>query len=307
MMFYGLCAALCLAVLFLVATLTAGPCLAAARVLRHRLDSARPRTVASAFFAIHILPLLLACLVTFGFTLPAFLKLEPRSTAEVMSLKLIILACAGALSIAVLAARVMRALWATSRAERQWRGFSQEMHVNGVPATVYCVKENFPFVAVTGLLRPRVFVGRAIADLLSAAELRAALAHEMAHARSFDNMKQLFLKSVRLPGFGARVGSSIWANASEAAADEEAMDGGTSPLDLSSALVKMGRLNRRPLCQPQVLASQFLPYATSSSLPMRIARLERWLEARTVHRGRGARAGLEAARREEKLTDGWDL
>jgi hypothetical protein len=102
----------------------------------------------------------------------------------------------------------------------------------------------------------------------------------MAHVKSFDNLKQLVLKSTRLPGplDSLLAGPLTWMSASEAAADEDAVTGGASALDLSSALVKMGRISRQPISGGEVLASQFLPYAVASSLPMRIARLERWLE-----------------------------
>jgi len=130
------------------------------------------------------------------------------------------------------------------------------------------------------LLRPRVYLGRPVVELLSPAEMQAALAHEMAHVRSFDNLKQLLLKSLRWPGaFETLIGSiSTWVHASEAAADEEAVAAGAMALDLSSALVKMGRIARGNIPTPQILASQFTPYAAASSLPARIARLERLLE-----------------------------
>ena len=280
MMFYLLCAALCLSVLFLVTAGASMLTIVGVRGARPWLRMAKPRTAANVLFAAQISPIFFGCVVAFAFALPAFLKLEPRATLEGMSTKLASLALAGALVVVTLAARVARSLWATAQVERQWRKRSQAVPIEGLHSPIYRVEGTFPFLAVTGLLRPKVFVGRAIADFLSPGELRAALAHEMAHVKSFDNLKQLALKSTRLPGSldSLLADPSTWVHASEAAADEDAVAGGASTLDLSSALVKMARVSRQPIAGGEVLASQFLPYAAASSLPVRIARLERWLE-----------------------------
>ena len=280
MMFYLLCAALCLSVLFVVTAGATALCLLVARSLSLRFENLKPRTAANWLFAIRLLPVFTACVVAFGFVLPAFLKLEPRSTAEGMSLKLATLALAGATLIVTVAMRIARSLQATAQVEGDWRKRSHELHMTGFSSPLYCVEGAFPFLAVTGLLRPRVYLGRPVVELLSLAEMQAALAHEMAHVRSFDNLKQLLLKSLRWPGaFDSLIaGFSTWVHASEAAADEEAVAAGAMALDLSSALVKMGRIARGNIPTPQILASQFTPYAAASSLPARIARLERLLE-----------------------------
>lgn len=280
MMFYVLSAALCLSVLFVVTAGASAICMVAARSLSHRFENIKPRTAANLLFAIRMLPFLAAWVVAFGFVLPAFLKLEPRSTAEGMSLKLASLALAGAALIVSLMMRIARSLQATAQVERDWRRHSHELQTAGFRAPLYCVEGAFPFLAVTGLLRPRVYVGRSVVELLSPVEMQAALAHEMAHVRSFDNLKQLLLKSLRWPGaLDNLIGSiSTWVHASEAAADEEAVAAGAVALDLSSALVKMGRIARGYIPGPRILASQFTPYAAASSLPARIARLERLLE-----------------------------
>jgi len=279
-MFYLLCAALCLSVLFLATVGGSMLTIVAVRGTRHWLRLAKPRTAANVFFAARMSPVIFACIVAVAFALPAFLKLEPRATVEGMTMKLASLALAGALLVVTLAARAARSLLATAQIERQWRRRSHQVQVEGFHSPIYSVEGTFPFLAVTGLFRPKIFVGRAIADLLSPAELRAALAHEMAHVQSFDNLKQLALKSTRLPGSldSLLAGPSTWVHASEAAADEDAVAAGASALDLSAALVKMGRISRQPISGREVLASQFLPYAVASSLPVRIARLERWLE-----------------------------
>lgn len=280
MMFYALCAALCLSALFVVTAGTSALSLVAARFLSGSIERIKPRTAANLLFTIRILPFLTACVVAFGFVLPAFLRLEPHSTAERMNFKLVALALGGTLLIVTLVLRMAQALRATVRVERDWRRHSQKLEMAKCRAPIYCVEGAFPFLAVTGLLRPKVYVGRSVVELLTPSEMQAALAHEMAHVRSFDNLKQLLLKSLRWPrSLDDLAGtSSTWLHASEAAADEEALAAGTLPLDLSAALVKMGRISRGHISRPPILASQFSPYVSASSLPTRIARLERWLE-----------------------------
>src|SRR5215813_1431070 len=147
MMFYFLCAALCLSVLFVVTASLSALCLLAAHSLSHRFENIKPRTAANWLFAIRLLPVFTACVVAFGFVLPAFLKLEPRSTTEGMSLKLATLALAGAVLIVTLAMRIVRSLQATAQVERDWRTRSHELHMTGLRAPLYCVEGAFPFLA----------------------------------------------------------------------------------------------------------------------------------------------------------------
>src|SRR5205807_4824700 len=99
----------------------------------------------------------------------------------------------------------------------------------------------------------------------------------IAHVSSLDNLKQFLLRITRLP----RWTDAAWTNASEIAADESALARGASVLDLSSALVKVGRLSHGcPLREP-VVASHLLPVTTGSSLEMRVTHLQRLLEGRS--------------------------
>src|SRR5262249_41153909 len=162
MMFYFLCAALCLSVLFVVTASLSALCLLAARSLSHRFENIKPRTAANWLLAIRVLPVFAACVVAFGFVLAAFLKLERGSAAEGMSLKLATLALAGAALIVTLAVRIARSLQATAQVERDWRSHSHELQTVGFRPPLYCVEGPFPFLAVTGLLRPSVYVGRSV-------------------------------------------------------------------------------------------------------------------------------------------------
>jgi beta-lactamase regulating signal transducer with metallopeptidase domain len=281
MTYYFLAAALCLAVLFIVMTSTFVACTLISRVLTPWLRSRTMRSKANFVFAALISPLVLACLAAFGLVLPAFLIFEPRSTGEIMNGRLLGLALAGGAIGMVMLARAVRAWRATARIERQWRAVSHELRVEGCQAPVHRVDGDFPFVIVAGLLRPRIFIGRSIMGTLSADELSAALAHENAHVESFDNFKQLLLKITRPPSWLGRfsINETTWASASEVAADEQTLTSGISALDLSAALIKVGRFRRQMTAGDQLVASHFLSAEAASSLEVRVTNLEHWLEA----------------------------
>jgi Zn-dependent protease with chaperone function len=290
MMFYVLAAALCLAVFFLVMGGTLLVCNAGLRIARPLMASWAPRNAANLLFSIQVLPFVLAGVAALGIALPAFLKFEPRTTGELLNAKLILLAMGGAVVVTTMAARAIWAWQATARAVAQWRTLSTGLHVPGVGRPVHLLEQDSPLMAVAGLLRPRIFVGRSIVQVLTPDELAAALAHEEAHARSFDNFKQLWFRVVRLPEFLEQFapGKAAWAGLSEMAADEDALAEGASPLDLSSALIKVARLEHRRL-NGDLVASQFLPDGRASALELRAARLEHWLAS-------GAPAGVPKVR-----------
>jgi Zn-dependent protease with chaperone function len=282
-MFWILATCVCLAALFLVlfgSTLLSWPLLRTARRIR-----LRPASIAGMLFAGRVLPLLLGLGVTLGLVLPAFLRFEPRSTAEGMGVKLMSLAAAGVVALLVMAVRGLLMLQATARMEKHWRAGSEERWVNvsGWPVRVTIVAASAPgLLAVTGCFRPQIFVARQAAGMLSSGELSAALSHELAHVRWFDNLKRLLLHATRPPRWmGGASLDAAWTNFSEVAADEAALANGASALDLASALVKMGAFknnNRSIDAQGQLAVSHLVPGAPGSSLGMRIDGLQRALE-----------------------------
>jgi hypothetical protein len=280
MMFYLLATALCLAVAFLVLGVTSLICIPLGRLLGRKSRFLSVGVAANLLFAIRLLPLGLACLVSLGFALPAFVEFEPEATGEGISWRLLILAAFGASAVFLFALRAIRILAATYSMQRKWIACSQRLAVPGVASPVHCVESHSSVLAVTGLLRPQVFVARKIVESLSADELAAALAHEMAHVASHDNLKQLLLRVTRLPRWlnYFHTDDAAWLSASEVAADQAALEGGASVLDLSSALVKVGRLTRPAALNPAVAASHLLPPACATSLEARVLRLREALE-----------------------------
>jgi hypothetical protein len=108
--------------------------------------------------------------------------------------------------------------------------------------------------------------------------LQAALAHEMHHARRWDNFKQFLLKITRpTRGLGGPQDAS-WMQASEIAADAGALAQGASALDLAAALVKIAALKRGPMLGEHIAASHLLPDLPGSPLEARVLRLQRVIE-----------------------------
>jgi hypothetical protein len=294
-MFYVLAIALCLAVMLLVLVGASLLCVPVARVVLKTLHISTPGKKANLIFAVRLLPLALACVVTFGLALPAFLEFEPSSTKEGMGLRLMTLAIFGAVLLAGMLARGVGILRATMDVHRSWRERSEKIEIPGLLVPVYQVENGASLLAVTGIFRPRIFVAREITEALSHDELLAALAHEMTHVSSFDNFKQLLLKITRAPRWLCALydADAEWTSASEIAADHGALAKGSSVLDLSSALIKVGRL-KRPFTYREPLASHLVPTACSGALETRVTCLSEILEGAeaTPAHGRNRRSIL---------------
>jgi len=285
-MFYTLCVALCLAVLFIVMTGAGLVCSVCFWFFRPLLRQASPRLAANLLFTIRALPLLLAVLVTFGFVLPAFLKFEPRSTSELMGSPLMGLAILGALLLLVIGARALRLISATRQLQKQWQLAATRLRIPAIDVPVYQVDGAVTLLAVSGMFRPKIYVGRQVAATLTSAELSAALIHEMAHVSSLDNLKQFVLRITRL---SSQVDVE-WMNVSEIAADEVALARGASVLDLSSAVIKVGRLGRGVRLQDAIVACHLLPASAGSSMEMRVTHLQNLLEGNCQPRAIGQKS-----------------
>jgi Zn-dependent protease with chaperone function len=291
-MFYVLAVALCLAVMFLVLVSTSLLSMAGLRLALKMFHSSVPAVRANLLFAARLLPLALACLVTFGLALPSFLEFEPYSTQEGMGFRLLALAALGTVVLAGMAARGVGLLRATRQAQREWRAHSQRLHLDGMRVPVYCVENSASLMAVTGIFRPRIFVAREIAETLSPDELRAALAHEMAHVSSGDNLKQLLLRTTRAPRWlkALHAADAEWTNASEIAADHDALADGASVLDLSAALIKVGLLKRLSGGR-EAVASHLAPTTCGSALEGRVTCLSEMLEGKRTTPAHGIKRG----------------
>jgi beta-lactamase regulating signal transducer with metallopeptidase domain len=282
-MFYLLSISLCCAVWFMVFVSASVLCMWTGRLARPAASSLAPATVANLLFAIRILPVSLASLVTFGFVLPALLKFEPRSTSELVGWPLLGLAVLGALALIVMSLRAVNIIRSTRLVAAAWRRHSKRLLLKSIDIPVYCLDGVGPssVLAVFGFFRPKIFVARKVVDTLTPEELVAALEHERAHMSSLDNLRQLAVKITRLPHWLNLFGmpDSAWTHASEIAADEAALASGVSVLDLSGALIKVAALSSRAVVGETVAASHLVPVGPESSLQARVKHLQEILES----------------------------
>ena len=272
-MFVLLCIVICLAT-FAIAVLAGGMLTQIfSLLLHHRALQLRLIRFPTLLFALRILPWVLSGVVTLAFVLPSFLLLEPRHTSERPERYLLILAVAGALLITGVGARISRLVFKTTQLSRNWlQGARRASVCMDVP--IYQVESPASLFAVTGIFRPRIFVGQRALEVLHEGELRAAIAHEMAHASSLDNLKQLILSITRIPRFFSKYALEIaWRTAAELEADRRAVRSGISPLDLGAALVKIGRITN--VSESSLVGvSHFVSTGQPSTLEMRVYQLQ---------------------------------
>jgi len=276
--FFALCICLLFAVMFLSMAVTALALLPAIRLTERLAHRAESSVVANVLFGVRAFPILLGVLASLGLALPAFLKFEPHATHEIPGAPLLVLAGLGLALTFIMAIRYALVLHATWRVREQW--FKNATLLSNAKAgiPVYCVEHAASLLAVTGIFSPRIFVSRDVVESLSSAELDAALSHELAHVSETDNLKQLFLKVTAPPNWLRPLAKidSLWARFSELAADERAMTSGSSALELSSALVKVGKLSVQQ--RPALLAGSHLVDSCSAATTARVARLRDLLE-----------------------------
>jgi Zn-dependent protease with chaperone function len=215
-------------------------------------DAGRAPIRGSVAFGMRVLPSVAAAAFAAGVFVPAFVVYEPARGPEAV----------GWMVGAVAAAGFLLALSATGRgvaARRRTRTLLDGWMVTAAPIRLddqpsgtvdaYVIEAAFPVVALVGVRMPRLFIARQVLEALTPGELRAAVAHELAHRRAWDNAKRLLLCwtpcLLAWSAVGRRL-ESEWAVAAECAADRRAANSRTRGLDLAGALVKVSRLAIAP-------------------------------------------------------------
>src|SRR5947209_6594676 len=117
-MFYLLCAAVCLAALFITIAATLLVSSGGAWLLRRYGRSTSPALLCNLVFVLRLLPVLAAIIFVAGFALPSFLRFEPRSTSENVGPRLILLSLLGGVIVWQAGVRWYRIYRATSQAKR---------------------------------------------------------------------------------------------------------------------------------------------------------------------------------------------
>jgi Zn-dependent protease with chaperone function len=240
------------AAVFFLVNLLMGACVAlAVPAAIRRAERTLPRRAALLLLVLRMLPAVLAAVTVLAVCVPSYLWLEPAGGAERVGA-----AClsAAALGLAVCLFAGARLCRAAVRSRR-------------------FVRAQSPCLAMAGILRPRLIVSPAVRHTLTAEQFEAALDHERAHWVSRDNLKRLLL--LLAPGLlpfcpGFRRLDRAWTRFTEWAADDSAVAGSPArSLSLASALVRVARLQVRPVALP--LATSFL--GETPDFAARVARL----------------------------------
>lgn len=224
-----------------------------------RASALPARAAARSLFILRSLPFAVAVLVSWGVCLPSYLRYEPSRADEEVSLACVALAVCGAVALLTALVRVTAAALRSARFFRDCTQSGRERR------EVLILESPRPFLALAGILRPRVVMTRGIVELLSPEELSVVLRHEDAHRSSADNCKRLC--AALNPRFTAL--ERAWVRFAEYAADERAVAGDPCrALALASALVRVARCGQQP-AQPAAIA--FL--GDPDDLPARVDRL----------------------------------
>jgi beta-lactamase regulating signal transducer with metallopeptidase domain len=265
--YYALCVTICLASL-LVSFAVSASLGAAAEWIATRARRWSAETRARAVFACRVAPVVVSFAFTFVVVLPSFLQWEPLATSETVGWRLAGLSILTLVLIAWFVARVARVAIAGKRLAEAWTQQAGRLReYGGVP--VYELPNAGSLVATIGIVKPRILVSSDVVAALTSLELEAALAHECAHVRSADNLKQLLVRSLRLP-FSS--GDGAWVAGREIEADLHALRSGASALELASALVKVARLRRVQRFDP-CAATCLIPAGHETALADRLRRL----------------------------------
>jgi Zn-dependent protease with chaperone function len=243
------------------------------RIVRRAAGRLSSRGFADLLFAVRSLPVAVALMITLVLVLPSFLLLEPPSAPEPLGEIPLILAFGCLLLLALGAHNGFTAWRKTERSVKQWLENATAMPARGA-VPVFRIQPEIPALTLAGLCAPRVLVSDAAATLLVQRELEIALRHEMAHARSADNLKKLWSHFWVFPGMFEL--EEAWNAAQEMAADDAAVSSSSDALDLASALIKLSRL--APIQSDAALTSA-LVQKPATLVNARVERLVAWGDA----------------------------
>jgi Zn-dependent protease with chaperone function len=225
---------------------------------------------ADLLFGVRMLPLAISLAVTFTFTVPSFMLLEPRAIREPVGAIPLVLGLCGLILVLLGILNATAAGLAASRTIATWVG--DGLLVKGESSVpVLRISRVVPALTAAGIFRPLVLMSDAVEAVLNASELRSALRHELAHVRRRDNLKKLLLRFVLFPGMAAL--EVAWLQATEMAADDAAVSTASEALDLAAALIKLSRLATFPSA-PGIATT--LIHAPLASVNARIERLIAW-------------------------------
>lgn len=235
--------------------------------------------IANLLFAVRMFPLMTAALITAAFTVPSFLLLEPRAIDEPIGYVPLSLGICGAGLGLFGIVNAAIALRNASRRVSQWTQAARPIEAFA-PVPVLRISSivsqmTAPAMTAAGIVRPRVLLTSVAESMLTASELQTALNHEVAHVRRRDNLKKLLLRFVAFPGMAGL--EAAWIEATEMAADDDAVANSAEALDLAAALIKLSRL--ASATRPVDLTAA-LVHGSASIMHARVERLVAWSDER---------------------------
>jgi len=221
---------------------------AASPVVLRVLGAVSLRRRERALYGLQLAPVALAVAVTASFLVPEYVANETNFAPEGVGWLCVVLA---AVVAAWWAARVLAGLRMVVRTVAFGRACRAEAGglaaVGGLETPVVVVDGVTPRIALVGLMRPFIFVSKALVAEggLGPLALEVVLEHERSHAAQGDNWKLLSLQCV--PRLGLRVSEGkgwmqLWQNSAEWAADEDAVGSNRGrALALAETLVALAR------------------------------------------------------------------
>jgi beta-lactamase regulating signal transducer with metallopeptidase domain len=231
---------------------------------------------AEALFTLRILPVLTALIVLGLVVVPSFWVLEPPAADEWIGLWAALLTLACLSWLAVRAANLYSAWRSTNQIFR--RAVLRE--VAGAAVPIFELQDSGANLFVAGVLNPRLLISRRAMELLDHEELQAAIGHELAHARSADNLKQMVVRFCSFPFLSSL--DRAWLRATEIAADDRSVTDALTAADLASALIKVGT---ESAALTPALGMRLVP-ELDTPITDRVQRLLAWKSGKRVHAGR---------------------
>lgn len=221
-----------------------------------------------------LLPAAVSSFFVLAVFLPAHWRFEPAESDESFG---VVLGTAAALGLWLVLGAAGRALRAGLAGHRFAAVVRRAARRDAGDAFESFVLNGLPGVSLAGIWRPRILIGSEARAALTPSELDLAIAHEIAHRRSQDNLKR-FLMFCAPDFFGrtrvARALEERWQAEAECEADAHAVRGdGQRAVVLAAALVKVARLARTgpvPAASPAWTSSAF---HVPTLLEMRVRRL----------------------------------
>jgi Zn-dependent protease with chaperone function len=230
----------------------------------------------NALYSLQVGPFAFAALIVGAFTIPSFIRFEPRVVEEEFGAPVIILSLICLTLLAGAAYRAWIAYARTNSIVREWRKSAAPVrNAGGIP--IYQTGPDAPPLVVAGFWRPQLMVSSSTSTVLSEDELARAISHESAHVDNHDNLKKLVLRVLSFPR--AKEIEQRWLAAVEINADRLAVNNQREALDLASALVKASRLGGATAELTTNLTSD-----PGALLQLRVQRLISWDASRRSHK-----------------------